>query len=216
MLRAAAWYSSVWNGMNCQPTTNTIAASAPVLEPRMFWNGPNSAASPKYGSSSRFHINATAALDNSSGRKKIDDRIARLRCGPAAHTPSSSAMGVCVAQPSAVSRSVVFVASRIRSSLNSRTQLSNPAAGSRYQARGRLPRAGVPCCRGRCLVSGAPDGSAIVAVIYAASSFAAMKPSASSSPRNTWASASSIGCARLRSIAWSHDSWKLGASVTMR
>src|SRR5262245_66383442 len=112
--------------MNCQPTTITIAVSAPDAVPRMLRNGSSPRPIPTYGSNNRLYSNAIAAVDSSSGRKNSDDSTARLRCSPAAHTPIRIDSGVCVAQQSTVSSSVVQVTSQIASLLNRRGQLFPP------------------------------------------------------------------------------------------
>src|SRR5689334_20959782 len=69
---------------------------------------------------------AIAAVDISSGRKKIDDSTARLRCRPAAHTPRSRASGVCTAQHSTVSTALIRSESHTEESDSNRLQLSRP------------------------------------------------------------------------------------------
>ena len=68
-----------------------------------------------------------AVVDSSSGRKNTVDIMARLRCRPADHTPSSSASGVWISQESRVSRKVTLSPLSASGSSGSARQFSRPA-----------------------------------------------------------------------------------------
>ena len=68
------WYSSVWNGMNCQAMMATMTYSARLALPSQFCcRNPrfseceSPARPPKLGSSRASHISAIPAVDSSSG-----------------------------------------------------------------------------------------------------------------------------------------------------
>lgn len=116
--------------MNCQPPTKATVSRAPVDEPMMLGSMPNQGPiclmTPKLGSSSAWKSIAMAVVESSSGMKKTAERKVRLRCLPAAQTPSSSATGVWKAQLTVVSSRLSQAAWRKSGSLNSRVQLSVP------------------------------------------------------------------------------------------
>ncbi len=81
--------------MYCQLVTSTSAAIELHWPPNTF-RCPILAGTPKFGSSSCRHITAVAAVENSSGRKKIADSTARLRWNPADQTPSRTLTGAWI------------------------------------------------------------------------------------------------------------------------
>ena len=89
-------------------------------------HGPTVWASPKLGSSSDENSRAIAALDISSGRKKIVLRTARDLWGPAHQTPSGRQIAVCTSQVTTASRNDIFSDGPIWGSLNSSDQLCRP------------------------------------------------------------------------------------------